>query len=114
MRRRKQLDSSRLAINLDEVAAIPRRVQGPCLLNLVWRGKTPDVPFADAEAMGYRIAILPGMLFKAVMATCDRVLEETRRTGRHGSPGMDLTPQQGFNRVGALEWDEISRRYKVS
>jgi 2-methylisocitrate lyase-like PEP mutase family enzyme len=96
------------------VADIPRRVQGPCLLNLVWRGKTPDVPFADAEAMGYRIAILPGMLFKAVMATCDRVLEETRRLGRHASPGLELTPQQSFNRVGAAEWDEISRRYKVS
>ena len=102
------------AQSMDEVAEIPRRVNGPCLLNLVWRGKTPDVPFADAEAMGYRIAILPGMLFKAVMATCDRVLEETRRLGRHASPGLELTPQQSFNRVGAAEWDEISRRYKVS
>lgn len=102
------------AQNLDEVADIPRRVHGPCLLNLVWKGKTPNVPFADAEAMGYRIAILPGMLFKAVMATCDRVLEETRRLGRHASPGLELTPQQSFNRVGATEWDEVSRRYKVS
>lgn len=101
------------AQNLDEVAEIPRRVHGPCLLNLVWRGKTPDVPFADAEAMGYRIAILPGMLFKAVMATCDRVLDETRKLGRHASPGLELTPQQSFNRVGALEWDEISQRYSV-
>ncbi|MBU6190880.1 MAG: carboxyvinyl-carboxyphosphonate phosphorylmutase, partial [Betaproteobacteria bacterium] len=74
----------------------------------------PNVPFADAEAMGYRIAILPGMLFKAVMATCDRVLEETRRLGQHASPGLELTPQQSFNRVGATEWDEVSRRYKVS
>lgn len=98
------------AQNLDEVAAIPRRVHGPCLLNLVWRGKTPDVSFADAEAMGYRIAILPGMLFKAVMATCDRVLEETRRLGRHGSPGTEMTPKEGFNRLGALEWDAISER----
>src|SRR6266699_2275601 len=28
---------------LEEVAAVPRLVQGPCLLNVVWRGKTPEV-----------------------------------------------------------------------
>ncbi len=101
------------AQNMDEVALIPRRVNGPCMLNMVWRGKTPDVPFQEAEQMGYRLTILPGMLFKAVMVTCDRVLEETKRLGRHASPGSEMTPQQGFNRVGALEWDEISRKYSV-
>ncbi|MET0509774.1 MAG: isocitrate lyase/PEP mutase family protein [Burkholderiaceae bacterium] len=99
--------------NLDEVAAVPRRVEGPCLLNLVWRGKTPEVPFDEARQMGYRVAILPGLLFKAVMATSDRVLAETRSLGRHASPGTDMTPQEGFNRVGAAEWDAISKRYGV-
>jgi 2-methylisocitrate lyase-like PEP mutase family enzyme len=99
--------------NLDEVAAVPRRVEGPCLLNLVWRGKTPEVPFDDARQMGYRVAILPGLLFKAVMATSDRVLAETRSSGRHASPGTEMTPQESFNRVGAAEWDAISKRYGV-
>ena len=30
---------------LEEVLAVPRLVKGPCLLNVVWRGKTPDVAF---------------------------------------------------------------------
>src|SRR5215470_11879752 len=37
---------------LEEVAAVPRLVKGPCLLNVVWRGKTPEVAFGDAERMG--------------------------------------------------------------
>ena len=45
---------------LEEVAAVPRLVQGPCLLNVVWRGKTPEVAFDDAQRMGYKLAIVPG------------------------------------------------------
>jgi 2-methylisocitrate lyase-like PEP mutase family enzyme len=48
---------------LEEVSAVPRLVNGPCLLNVVWRGKTPDVAFTEPEQMGYRLAIVPGMLF---------------------------------------------------
>jgi 2-methylisocitrate lyase-like PEP mutase family enzyme len=47
--------------SLEEVAAIPKLVKGPCLLNLVWRGKTPEVGLDDAEAMGYKLAILPAL-----------------------------------------------------
>ncbi len=101
------------AQDLDEVAAIPRRVHGPCLLNLVWRGKTPDVAFTDAEAMGYKLAILPGMLMKAAMVTFDEVLAETRERGRHAVLRNELPPQEVFNRVGAREWDAISARYRV-
>ena len=34
---------------LEEVTAVPRLVNGPCLLNVVWRGKTPDMAFDDAQ-----------------------------------------------------------------
>jgi 2-methylisocitrate lyase-like PEP mutase family enzyme len=84
---------------LDEVAAVPRLVKGPCLLNVVWRGKTPEVAFSDAERMGYRVAIVPGMLFKAVIGVCDATLSELRRTGRHPVP------------MHADEWDAISDRF---
>src|SRR5579872_721844 len=47
---------------LEEVAAVPRLVNGPCLLNVVWRGKTPEISFGEAERMGYRVAIVPGLL----------------------------------------------------
>lgn len=101
------------AQDLDEVALIPRRVRGPCLLNLVWKGRTPDVSFADAQAMGYKLAILPGMLMKAALGTFDEVLRETRTAGRHAQINCQLSPQEVFNRVGAREWDEISGRFKM-
>ena len=40
---------------LDELAQVPQRVQGPCLLNVVRGGKTPELNLLDAQAMGYRL-----------------------------------------------------------
>lgn len=100
------------AQDLEEVAEIPRRIKGPCLLNLVWKGKTPDVSFLEAQDMGYRLVILPGMLFKAAMAVFDQVLTETRSVGRHAALSIELKPQEVFDRVGAQEWDALSQRYK--
>ena len=96
---------------LEEVAAVPRLVQGPCLLNVVWRGKTPEVAFDDAQRMGYKLAIVPGMLFKAVIGVCDATLAELRRTGRHPVPADSMTVRDAFRRVGADEWDAVSERF---
>jgi 2-methylisocitrate lyase-like PEP mutase family enzyme len=96
---------------LEEVAAVPRLVKGPCLLNVVWRGKTPEVAFGDAEHMGYRFAIVPGMLFKAVIGVCDATLSELHRTGRHPVPMHSMTVREAFRRAGADEWDAVSDRF---
>ncbi|HMA70913.1 MAG TPA: oxaloacetate decarboxylase, partial [Xanthobacteraceae bacterium] len=96
---------------IEEVAAVPRLVKGPCLLNVVWRGKTPEVAFADAERMDYRLAIVPGMLFKAVISVCDATLSELRRTGRHPVPMQSMTVREAFRRAGADEWDAVSDRF---
>ncbi len=97
--------------DMAEVAAVPQRVKGPCLLNLVWRGKTPEVPFADAAAMGYRLAILPGLLLKTVYGICDELLAQTRSLGRHAVPPGDIAVRDAFRRVGADEWDKVSERF---
>lgn len=99
---------------VEEVAAVPRLVKGPCLLNVVWRGKTPDIAFGDAERMGYRLAIVPGMLFKAVIGICDATLSELRKAGRHPVPMQSMTVQEAFRRVGADEWDAVSDRFGVA
>src|SRR5580692_11266476 len=53
--------------SVEEVAAVPRLVRGPCVINMVWRGKTPDIALDDAQTMGYKLAILPVLLFNAVV-----------------------------------------------
>ena len=91
----------------EEVAAVPRLVRGPCLLNLVWRGKTPETPLDEAQALGYKLAILPALLFTAVIGVCDAMLEEVKRTRRHPLPVADITVRESFERLGAKEWDPL-------
>lgn len=98
---------------LEEVAAVPRLVKGPCLLNLVWRGKTPDVAFDDAGKMGYKLAIVPGLLFKAVIGVCDTMLKQLRETGRHPVLDTGMTVRDAFRRVGSDEWDAVSERFRA-
>jgi len=94
--------------SMEEVTAVPRLVRGPCLLNMVWRGKTPDVGMDDAQAMGYKLAILPVLLFNAVVGVCDQMLAELQQKRRHPIPGADAPPKEFFRRMGAAEWDQIS------
>ena len=97
---------------LDEVRAVPKLVRGPCMLNVVWRGKTPDVSMADAEAMGYRFAILPGLLFQEALGVCEAMLADLKTTGRHPKPSLDITPQENFRRAGADEWDRARTAFR--
>lgn len=97
---------------MEEVRAVPKLVKGPCLLNIVWKGKTPEVSIADARAMGFRIMIFPGMLFKAVIGTCDKVLADLKTQGRHPTLAGDMDIKAGFARVGANEWEPLRERFR--
>ena len=96
---------------LEEVAAVPKQVKGPCLLNVVRRGKTPVVELKDAEAMGYKIAILPTLLFRGVIGCCEELLAEVKK-GNFPAPPKDLSPHEAFARFGAAEWDDLRKRYR--
>ena len=96
---------------MEEVAAVPQRVKGPCLYNLVKGGKSPDVTLDEAEAMGYRLVIVPGLLFKTMMHACDGALAALKATRRHPEVG-GMTVRQAFSRVGADEWDPLRTRFR--
>ena len=95
---------------LQEVNAVPRLVKGPCLLNVVWGGKTPDISFDAARAAGYKLAIVPGLLFKAVIGVCDAMLAELHKGRRHPQLAPAMTVRDAFRRVGSDEWDAIGAR----
>jgi 2-methylisocitrate lyase-like PEP mutase family enzyme len=97
---------------MDELAAVPKRVAGPCLLNVVRGGKTPEIDLRRAQDMGYRLAIVPGLLLKAVIGACDEVLAELRATQVHPVPRRDMTVREAFGRVGADEWDALRTRFR--
>jgi 2-methylisocitrate lyase-like PEP mutase family enzyme len=100
-------------LTLEEVRAIPRLVKGPCLLNVVWQGKTPDILFGDAQSAGYKLAIVPGLLFKAVIGVCDAMLVELKTKGRHPVLDTKLTVRDAFRRVGADQWDAVNERFSA-
>ena len=97
---------------LDEVAAVPRLVGGPCLLNVVKGGKTPDVDLKAAQAMGYKLAIVPGLLFKAVMGACDEALAALKANAAHPVVAGNMTVRDAFRRMGADEWDALRTRFR--
>ena len=98
---------------LEEVAAVPRLVHGPCLLNVVHGGKTPQIGLDEAERMGYKLAILPGLLIKSVIGACEEALGEVKRLRRHPRPARDMSVREMFRRVGAEEWDALRHRFRA-
>ena len=96
---------------MEELVAVPKLVKGPCLLNVVRRGKTPTIELKAAEDMGYKLAIVPTLLFRGVIGCCEELLAELK-TGVFPTPPKDLSPHQAFQRFGADEWDAIRERYR--
>jgi len=91
---------------LEEMAAIPARVGGPCLLNMVPGGRTPLVSPEEAEQMGFRLIIHPGLALLAVVAGVDAALVGLKAGGRpQKMDGSTLTAF--YERLGSREWDAI-------
>jgi 2-methylisocitrate lyase-like PEP mutase family enzyme len=86
-----------------EIEAVPKRVKGPCLLNVVRGGKTPEIELETAERLGYAIAIVPGLLLGGIIQTCDRLLGDLKQ-GKF--PPVTGSPGKTFARFGAGDWDE--------
>ena len=98
--------------SMEEVAAVPRLVNGPCLLNVVRGGKTPDLDLGEAERMGYKLAIVPGLLIKNVVGICEKMLDELRATRRHPAPVREMSVRETFQLWGADEWDALRTRFR--
>ena len=95
----------------EELALVPRRVKGPCLLNVVPGGKTPPVMLPEAQALGYRLAVLPGLLLGAVMRAADQALRAVKESGVAPSAPRDATVMDTFRRFGADEWNALRQRF---
>ncbi len=84
-----------------EIESVPKRVNGPCLLNVVRGGKTPEIDLDVAERMGYAIAIVPGLLLGGIISTCDRLLGDLKQgkfppvTGSPARPSPASAPPSG-------------------
>jgi 2-methylisocitrate lyase-like PEP mutase family enzyme len=97
---------------VEELRAIPREIKGPCLLNVVESGKTPAVELSWAEEAGFKIAILPGLLLRHVVATCEEALRILRTTGEPPPPTDNWTPANFFKRLDSDGWSALRTRFR--
>jgi hypothetical protein len=61
--------------------------------------------------MGYKLAILPTLLFQGVIGCCEELLTELK-TGIFPTPPRDLSLKEAFSRFRAREWDSLRDRYR--
>ena len=97
--------------SVEEAAAVPKRVRGPCLLNVVPGGRTPITNLRDAEAMGYKLAILPGLMLQATITAGAAALAQVKATGI--VPASPVSVGETFRRFGADEWDALRQRFNA-
>jgi 2-methylisocitrate lyase-like PEP mutase family enzyme len=95
---------------LEEVAAVPKLVRGPCLLNLSLGGRTPLRDLGEAERAGYRILIIPGLLLQEAMRAFASALAELRT--QRCMPTATIDVRERLRRMGAAEWDFLRDRFK--
>ena len=95
---------------LEEVAAVPKLVRGPCLLNLSLGGRTPLRDLREAERAGYRIVIVPGLLLQEAMNAFAASLAELKTQRR--LPEATINVRERLRRMGAAEWDALRDRFK--
>jgi 2-methylisocitrate lyase-like PEP mutase family enzyme len=95
----------------EEIAQVPQRVNGPCLFNDVPGGKTPRLNMRDVEEMGFRIAILPGLLLGAVIEAVETALTVVRETGEPGLVAPSISVREMFARYHVDEWDSLRARF---
>jgi 2-methylisocitrate lyase-like PEP mutase family enzyme len=97
---------------MQEVAAIPRRVAGPCLLNVVHKGKTREIDLTEAERLGYKVAIVPALRLKVTIGACDATLAALRTEHRRPVMHPDKTVRDAFNRMGAEDRDSLRTHFR--
>jgi 2-methylisocitrate lyase-like PEP mutase family enzyme len=94
----------------EEIARIPKEVGAPVMYNLVTRGHSPTVTYAQLAQWGYAMAIVPGALITSVVQAMRAALIDigapVPQTGKVGSP------QTLFDVVGFSEWMGRSERYR--
>jgi len=89
-----------------ELDAVTERVAGPCLFNLVLRGKTPPVTLDRLRTLGFAVTILPDVLWREMVMRAEAVLGDLRG-GTLPDQTAGLTVSELFERVGSGEWDAL-------
>ena len=93
--------------DIEQMAEVPERVHGPCVLNVLIGGKSPLAPLAQVEEMGYRMVLLSDAMLGAAVHAYDSMMERVKRTTETLRFDQRFTPQELFKRLGSERWDAL-------
>lgn len=98
--------------SVDELRAIPKALIKPAMANIFEGGKTPAIPAAELEAMGFRIGIYPSQAHRAAIAAAKRVLAVLKRDGDTAEIEDQLaTFADRESAVNSDRWRDLENRY---
>lgn len=97
----------------EEVEQMPKRVNGPVLINMYSGGKTPLVSTAELRAWGYRIVVWPSHLQRASIMAMQRALELLKRddVSAADDPDLMVSFSEREDLVGMPEYQTLERRF---
>jgi len=101
--------------NGEEMAAIPRLLPGPQVINTVEGGQTPSVGLAELESMGFKIALFANLSLQGAIRGMQRVLGHLREHGTiSGIPDDEIARWDERQRtVRKPVFDDLEQRYTV-
>ena len=93
----------------EEIERVVREVEVPLLYNFVEHGKSPLLPVAELERLGFKLVIFPGSIMLALVPLVRRILGEIRQHGttaallEHMGNVVELFEMMGLSDMLALD-----------
>jgi len=96
-----------------ELAQVPKRLDMPCLANMVEGGRTPVLPFPTLEAMGFKVAIYPNSLTRLFARAGQDLLAGLKSSGgTAGFANQMLDHGQLWSLFENEKWQALEKRFQ--
>jgi 2-methylisocitrate lyase-like PEP mutase family enzyme len=97
--------------SIEELAALPKLISAPLLINIVVGGKTPAVGREELSQMGYALVLYANVALQAAIKGMQDALRELQRNGQMGESGPVASIRERQRLVDKPLFDELDRRY---
>ncbi|MFN0074028.1 MAG: oxaloacetate decarboxylase [Chloroflexota bacterium] len=87
---------------VEEMRQITAAIDQPCLANLVEGGKTPILPAAELEQIGYRVAIYANALTRVIARAASDALQVLKRDGTTAALAERMEDLMSLNAIVGL------------
>ena len=98
----------------EELAKIPAAIRAPHVANMVEGGKTPCLPGAELEALGFKMVLYANAPLKAAIRGAKDLLARLKAEGTtNGADGLMISMKERNELTKLRDFNEMERRYKA-